>query len=183
MEKCKTFTQIKCGLQPGTYSELPTYMQSGKYGICVIIYFCQRQVIWRLRLIIRNRPTIPIYLHILLTIPVSFTTRSANQYLELLHKKNVLILTCVVEHISPGNKYNCLNGLYCRGHMTRNSRYINQPDRSLKCSIVCQYSNYCVSIPYSVFGIIQEWRDYKETANITLWIKNYKSGDKEKFWT
>ena len=35
------------------------------------------------------------------------------------------------------------------------------------CSIAYQYSKYCVSVPCSVFSIIQERRDYKVSAKIT----------------
>ena len=36
-----------------------------------------------------------------------------------------------VEHGSPGNKYNCLNGLCYSGYMNRNRKYISQSDRGL----------------------------------------------------
>ena len=33
----------------------------------------------------------------------------------------------------------------------------------VKCNIA---SRYCVTFPYSVFGIVREWRDYKVLAKI-----------------
>ena len=102
-------------------------------------------------------------------------------YFFVLCKKNVPILTRVVEHRPPSNKHNCWNGLCYSGHMTRSRKYINQSDRSLKSRIASQYSNYCISFLYSIFGIVQEWRDYKVGQNYPRWRKHYKSGNEESF--
>ena len=51
-------------------------------------------------------------------------------YWNIVMLKNVPILTCVVEHGSPANKLSCWNGLGYWGHVTRNSKYINQSDKS-----------------------------------------------------
>ena len=86
------------------------------------------------------------------------------------YKKNVLILTCVVEYGSPGDKHNHWNELSYWGHVTRNDKYINHSDRSLQCNIVF----FIQSLLNLVLNIVWEWKHYKGSAKITSWMKLYK---------